>query len=85
MDSSIYPGFRQASNTLPGLVGLSAATPRAAAGCGGSLGVVGASRPPREGKVERSARKPGNQRVFSRSASRGHWLCGPWVDASQSR
>ena len=44
-----------------------------------------ASRPPRQGKVERSARKPGNQRVFSRSASRGHWLCSPWVYASQSR
>ena len=39
-----------------------------------SFGVVGASRPPGQGKVERSASKPGNQQGCSRSARRGHWL-----------
>jgi hypothetical protein len=39
-----------------------------------SFGVVGASRPPGQGKVEHSARKPGNQQRFSRPPWREYWL-----------
>ncbi len=69
------PWYWQASKTLPGLVG---SAQRRRQGrerfAVYPFGVVGAAVSAQRRKVERSARKPGNQQGCSRSARRRHWL-----------
>ena len=75
-----HSGFRQASNTLPGLVGSAERRRRGGSGlrCT-SFGVVGASLPPDQRKVEYSRQKTREASRLARAScgaptKRRHWL-----------